>query len=162
MSALENRGRLQFLQSQVKLATCELLTFTQNLGYTTVCYLTDNEPSTRQILRSILHARHALGLPTRISTSKVKDHSNALAENTVKRIRGLCGTLMEQLQSNIKIMIGTSNPLWSWGARHAAWLLNRYRPVRGATPYELVHGRPYRGVLAAFWRANLRVLQPQG
>jgi hypothetical protein len=57
---------------------------------------------------------------------------------------------MEQLQSNIKMKIGTSNPFWSWGARHAAWLLNRYKPVRGATPYELVHGMAYRGVLAAF------------
>ena len=104
----------------------------------------------RQIFRSILHARHALGLLTRISTSKVKDHSNALAENTVNRIRGLCGTLMEQLQSNIKMKIGISNPLWSWAARHAAWLINRYKPVRGAAPYELVHGRLYRGVLAAF------------
>ena len=104
----------------------------------------------RQIFRSILHARHALGLLTRISTSKEKDHSNALAENTVNRIRGLCGTLMEQLQSNIKMKIGISNPLWSWAARHAAWLINRYKPVRGAAPYELVHGRLYRGVLAAF------------
>lgn len=123
-------------KSQVKLATCELLTFTQDLGYTTVCYLTDTEPSTRQILRSILHARHALGLFTRISTSKVKGHSNALTENTVNRIRGLCGTLMEQLQSNIKMKIATSNPLWSWAARHAAGRINRYKPVRGAAPYE--------------------------
>lgn len=73
-----------------------------------------------------------------------------LWQRTLNRIRGLCGTLMEQLQSNIKMKIGTSNPFWSWSAGHAAWLLNRYKPVRGATPYELVHGRPYRGVLAAF------------
>ena len=29
-------------------------------------------------------------LPTRISTSKIADHSNALAENAVNRIRGTC------------------------------------------------------------------------
>ena len=28
--------------------------------------------------------------------------------------------------------------------------LNRYRAVRGATPYKLIYGKPYRGVLAKF------------
>ena len=37
----------------------------------------------------LINARHAMGLPTRISTSKIADHSNALAENAVNRIRGL-------------------------------------------------------------------------
>ena len=37
----------------------------------------------------LINARHATGLPTRISTSKIADHSNALAENAVNRIRGL-------------------------------------------------------------------------
>ena len=41
-------------------------------------------------------------------------------------------------------------PTLELGARHAAWLLNRYKPVRGAIPYELVHCRPFRGVLADF------------
>ena len=137
-------------KSQVKLATHELMAFTQSLGYTTVCFSSDNEPTTRMILRGLLNARHALGLPTRISTSKVADHSNALAENAVSRIRGLACTLMEELQHLIKVKLNTDNPLWSWAARHAAWVLNRYKAVRGATPYELIYGKPYRGVLAKF------------
>ena len=137
-------------KSQVKLATHELMAFTQSLGYTTVCFSSDNEPTTRMILRGLLNARHALGLPTRISTSKVADHSNALAENAVNRIRGLACTLMEELQQRIKVKISTDNPLWSWAARHSAWILNRYRAVRGATPYELVYGKPYKGVLAKY------------
>ena len=137
-------------KSQVKLATHELMAFTQSLGYTTVCFSSDNEPTTRMILRGLLNARHALGLPTRISTSKVADHSNALAENAVNRIRGLACTLMEELQHLIKVKLNTDNPLWSWAARHAAWILNRYKAVRGATPYELIYGKPYRGVLAKF------------
>ena len=78
------------------------------------------------------------------------DHSNALAENAVNRIRGLACTLMEELQHLIKVKLNTDNPLWSWAARHAAWILNRYKAVRGATPYELIYGKPYRGVLAKF------------
>ena len=137
-------------KGQIKLATCEIMAFTQNIGHHEVCFLTDNEPTTRQILRCLLNARHALGLPTRIITSKVADHSNALAENTVNRVRGLAGTLMDQLQTKLGLKSGTSNPLWSWAARHSSWLLNRYRPVRGATPFELVHGKVYRGSLALF------------
>ena len=57
---------------------------------------------------------------------------------------------MDQLQTKFGLKIGTSNPLWSWAARHSSWLLNRYRPVRGATPFELVHGKVYRGSLALF------------
>jgi len=104
----------------------------------------------RMILRGLLNARHALGLPTRISNSKIADHSNALAENAVNRIRGLACTLMEEVQHRIKVKLNTDNPLWSWASRHSAWILNRYRAVRGATPYKLIYGKPYRGVLAKF------------
>ena len=48
------------------------------------------------------------------------------------------------------IKFDTANPIWSWAARHAAWLLNRFKPVRGVTAYELTHGRPYRGLFALF------------
>jgi hypothetical protein len=69
-------------KGQTKLATCEIMAFTQNIGHHEVCFLTENEPTTRQILRCLLNARHALGLPTRIITSKLADYSNALAENS--------------------------------------------------------------------------------
>lgn len=95
----------------------------------------------------LIDARRAMGLPTRISTSKIADHSNALAENAVNRIRGLACTLMEEVQAKIGMKLNTNDTIWSWAARHASWLLNRYRAVRGATPYELVYGKPYRGVL---------------
>jgi hypothetical protein len=57
---------------------------------------------------------------------------------------------MEQLQENVRVKLYTANPIWSWAARHAAWLLNRFKPARGVTAYELTHGRPYRVFLALF------------
>ena len=137
-------------KGQIKLTTHEVMAFTQSLGYSAVCFSTDNEPTTRQILRCLINARHAMGLPTRIGTSKIADHSNALAENAVNRIRGLTCTLMEEVQAKIGMKLNTNNTIWSWAARHASWLLNRYCAVRGATPYELVYGKPYRGVLGKF------------
>ena len=118
-------------KGEIKLATWEIKSFTQNIGHHEVCFLTDNEPTTRQILRYLLNARHALGLPRRIRSSKVADRANALAENTVNRVRGLAGTLMGQFQTKLRLKIGTSNLLWSWAARHSSRLLNRYRPVCG-------------------------------
>ena len=109
-------------KGQIKLATHELMAFTQSLGYTTVCFSSDNQPTTRMILRGLLNARHALGLPTRISNSKIADHSNALAENAVNRILGLACTLMEEVQHRIKVKLNTDNPLWSWASRHSAWI----------------------------------------
>ena len=96
-------------KGQIKLATTEIMGFTQPLGHQAVCFQTDNEPTVRSILRCLLNARHALGLPTRITTSKIYDHSNALAENAVNRARGLAGTLMEQLQTRIGVKLSTSN-----------------------------------------------------
>ena len=137
-------------KNQVKLAVCELMAFTQNAGHHAVTYLCDNEPSVRSILRALINARHSLGLPARIQTSKVGDHSNALAENSVARIRQLAGSYMDQLHTHLNMHIGTTNGLWSWAARHAAWTLSRYKAVRGATPYELVYGKPYVGTLLQF------------
>ena len=55
-------------KGQIKLATHEVMAFTQSLGYSAVCFSTDNEPITRQTFRCLIKARHPIGLPTRIST----------------------------------------------------------------------------------------------
>lgn len=49
---------------------------------------------------------------------------------------------MRNVQKNLGIVIPSTHGLWTWALRHSAWLLNRFSPVRGATPFEL---RPYRG-----------------
>ena len=97
----------------------------------------DNEPTIRSLLRILLNSRHAMGLRTRLYTTKVKDSAgNSLAENAIQRVRGLACTLM--------------HGLWSWAARHACWLLNKFQATRGTTSHELVHGKPYTGALAPF------------
>ena len=54
-------------KGQIKLATSEVMACTQGLGYHSVCFHIDNEPAVRKILRALLNARHALGLPTQIA-----------------------------------------------------------------------------------------------
>ena len=112
------------------------------LGYSAITYRSDNEPTTRlvtrQILKVLINARRSLGLTTRLVSSKLGDHS-FLSEHTVDRVRKLAGTFIEGAQSRLGIKIGSDHALWTWAARHASWVLNRFQPVKGAIPYELVY-----------------------
>ena len=38
----------------------------------------------------------------------------------------------------------------AWAARNASWALNRFQPVKGASPFELVYGKSYKGLLAGY------------
>lgn len=56
----------------------------------------------------------------------------------------------EDLMGRAGLKLNTNHGLWSWAARHACWTLNRYQASRGVTSFELVHGKPYEGVLVPF------------
>ena len=81
---------------QFRLIVQELMNFSQLLGYSAITYRSDNEPTTRQILKMLINARHSLGLITRLVNSKLGDHS-FLSENIVDRVRKLAGTFIEGL-----------------------------------------------------------------
>ena len=127
------------------------MTFIQGLGHMEVGIYSDNEPTLRALLRIILNSRHAMGLRTRIYTTKVKDSAgNSLAENAIQKVRGLACTMMEDLMSRAGLKLNTNHGLWSWAARHACWTLNRFQASRGVTSFELAQGKPYEGVLVPF------------
>jgi hypothetical protein len=63
----------------------------------------DNEPTLRQLLRMVVRARLAMGLPTRQTTSPPYSHGNSLVENAVGRIRPLAGTLMHYLSEQVGV-----------------------------------------------------------
>ena len=65
-------------------------------------------------------------------------------------MRKLAGSFIEGVQSRLGIKIGSDHALWTWAARTASWALNRFQPVKGATPYELVYGKSYKGLLAEY------------
>ena len=101
------------------------MTFCQNLGHDEVGFFGDNEPTVRALLRVLLNSCHALGLRTRIYTTRVS--GNSLAENAVQRVRGLACTMLEDLMSRIGVRLNSNHGLWSWAARQACWALNRYQ-----------------------------------
>ena len=137
-------------KGQYSLMVKELVSFPQLLGYTEVVYRADNEPTARQLLKLVVDTRLRMGLPTRSSTPPPYSHGNALAENCIARIRGLTGSLMFSLFEKLNMKFSTNSALWSWCMRHACWLLNRYAPLRGVTPYELVYGKSYAGSICQY------------
>ena len=73
----------------------------------------------------LINARHRLGLTTRLIASKLGDHS-LLSGNTIDRVRKLAGTFIEGMQSRLGLKIGSGHALWTWAARHASWVLNKF------------------------------------
>ena len=64
-----------------------------------------------------------------------------LSEDIIDRARKLAGTFIEGVQPRLGIKIGPGHALWTSVARHASWLLHRFQPVTGATPFEPVYGK---------------------
>ena len=151
---IQSKGQLHYM-------THEVLSFVQGLGYSEVGFYGDNEPSIRQILKTIITSRHALGLKTRIYTTKVKDSAgNALAENDIQRIRQLACTLVEDVCERTGLVFPCEHAIWSWAGRHAAWCLNRYQVGKSLTAaYEVTHGEKYAGKTACFAGFSLCILQ---
>eukprot|EP00435_Cladocopium_sp_Y103_P012149 s5547_g3.t1 len=138
-------------KNQFDLATKEVIAFCQTLGYSSVQLRCDNEPSVLQLQRLILETRQRMGLQTQATTPSAYQHGNALAENAVQRIRGLAGSLMHSLQLKLGgVVISSNHALWTWSMRHAAWLLNRFNPHQGLTPFEVVYGKPYDGQICEY------------
>ena len=109
-------------------------------------YYSDNE-----ILKLLVTARSAIGLQTRMKTTKLCDSAgNALVENAIQRIRAVAATLMEAIVEETGLRFNNQHPLWTWCCQHAAWTLNRFQVVQGTTSYELVFGHTYEGKLCRF------------
>ena len=149
-------------KGQLNIMAREVMTFIQNLGHTEVGLYGDNEPTIRSLLRIVLNSRHAMGLRTRLYTTRVRDSAgNSLAENAIQRVRGLAATVMEYLMKNTGLKLNTNHGLWSWAARHACWMLNRYQASKGITSYELVHGKTYDGLVVPFRNPVYAYTKPQ-
>ena len=149
-------------KGQFSLMAREIMTFIQGLGHVEVGLYGDNEPTMRSLLRIVLNSRHAMGLRTRLYTTKVRDSAgNSLAESAIQRVRGLACTLMSDVGERSGLAYNTNHTLWSWASRHACWLLNRYQSTKGITSYEPAHGRTYDGAIAPFGCPVYAYVRPQ-
>ena len=137
-------------KNQFAMMVREVLNFTQVLGHSEVIYRCDNEPSLKQLQDLLVRARQQLGLATCKAAPAAYSHGNSLCENSVQLVRNLACSLMHNVQKRLSTILSSEHGLWTWAMRHAAWLLNRFCPVQGSTPFELVCNKQYRGKLCEF------------
>ena len=129
----------------------ELMRFIQGLGHNSICLKCDNEPSTLTLQRAIVTARQRLGLKTTVQNPAIgAKGSLGFCEKAIDSVRRLANTLLDQARHRTGLPIPTSHILFPWSFIHAAWLLNRYRPIGNLTPYERVYGTRYSGRVAPF------------
>ena len=131
-------------KNQFHLIVQELVNFSQLLGYSAISYRSHNEHTTRQILKMLIN--DSLQGWTLQSWGTV----HFCPRTTVDRVRKLAGRFIEGLQSRLGIKKWSDHAVWTWAARHASRALNQFQSGKGATPYELVYGKSYKGLLADY------------
>ena len=139
------------LRRDVHFMCRELMKILQFLGYSKVVLRCDAEPVLMKVQSLLQTARQKLGLETLLENGRVRDPgSNAWVENAVNRVRQQAMTLIYHLELQLRMSFPVTHPLFSWCFVHACWLLNRFVPKGGATPFEAVCGREYDGRIACF------------
>ena len=139
--------------SSVKVAVDEVARMLTSLGHTNVTLQADSEPSMVQLLKMVEIVRSRQGFATTIehAVPDSSEHHGVRAERYIGMIRRLGLCLLHTVTSNTKAEIISSNPLYVWAFRHAAFLITRDSVhADGCTSFELVHGRKYAGKIAAF------------
>ena len=68
---------------------------------------------------------------------------------------------MGEVMARTGLSFNTNHGLWSWAARHARWLLNKFQATKGVTSHELVHGKTYSGPLVPFGCPVYAFVKPQ-
>ncbi|CAE7886457.1 unnamed protein product [Symbiodinium sp. KB8] len=114
-----------------------------------VLFQGDPEPSIRQIINACEACRARLGLATEKRWVPRASHaSNGQAEKAIQTIRTNGLTLRSFVEARIGASIEGHRHFYPWVMRHAGFLYNRFSVnPRGATSYELMHGRVFRGQL---------------
>ena len=124
----------------------------QIAGAEDVVLQSDAEPAAKQVVHAVQACRVRLGLRTVPRFVPRASHaSNGVAEKAVSTVRRLALTLKAHVEDRAKIKLSGQMPLFSWIMAHAAFLHNRFfTTCKGLPPYEVVHGRRYRGQLVQF------------
>ena len=109
----------------------------------------DPEPSIKQVMNAFEACRSRLGLPTSKQWVPKESHaSNGAAEKAISTIRTNGLTLRAFVEKRIAAKVEGHRHFFPWIMRHAGFLYNRFSVTpKGATSYEVVFGRPFKGHL---------------
>ena len=108
----------------------------------------DQEGSIRACVSRIAAMRTASTVVE--TTPKGSSSSLGTAERYIRTLMTQVAALCTQVQQQWGVEVKADSPLLPWVVNHAAWLLNRYQPYLGETPFHRVQGHEYRGEVYAF------------
>ena len=89
---------------------------------------------------------------TVITSGPRKDSaSKGRIENMVGMVEGLLRTIILSVQHHYGVTFDPTHPILGWAVRHTGWILTRYAMKdNGMTPYRLLRGKDYRGIVVEF------------
>ena len=127
-------------------------------------FVSDAEPTMKQLLASVQLLRQHLGYPTTVTHSKPGEKGRtSQVERVIQTLRKQASTLIHMACEKCQLHLPGDHALWPWSFIHGAWLLNRYHnhTTTKMSPFELVNGRRYSGKVASFGEVVL-VLHRKG
>ena len=121
----------------------------ESLGYQRIIVKGDQEPSLQAFLRRVRSHVRCECVPEQ--SAEGEPQSNGAAERAVQTIKGLCRTLRDALESNIKGPVPMDSPLMSWLVAHAGAVYRRHQiGADGRTAYYRNKGKPSSTAIAEF------------
>ena len=110
----------------------------------------DNEPSTKALQDSVIHAR--VGVEVIPQGPLEGDHvAHGRVEMAVREVKRQCGTLRISAEQNTRARIADDSPLLGWLPRFAAQVVNKMRIGKdGKTSEQRRIGRRWRKPMAKF------------
>ena len=125
--------------SLLKYATKEVITMTQQLGYSQISLHFDTEPAMKQLAESIQTSRLKMGFGTSLEpvAPEPSAHRALPAERYIDTVRRVGTCLLEILRQRTGHKVESSDPLFAWAYIHAGFLISRSTVHKdGCTRYE--------------------------
>lgn len=122
-----------------------------NMGYKRVTLKTDQEPSTKALVRAGKNGWQGELIPE--FPPKGESKSNGEVELAVQSVHGMARTLKDFLEQNAGMTIEPRSPLLAWLVEHCGALLTLFQkgaPHDGHAAYMRLKGKPWRVELPGF------------
>ena len=121
----------------------------EEIGYPKLILRSDNEPSIKALKSAV---KEASKLNIILEESKTGDSpSNGAVEVAVRETKRQCRCMKSSLEEQLGKEVGEKHPILSWLARHANFLMSRYRiGPDGRTGHERARGKKWRRPVVAF------------
>jgi hypothetical protein len=127
-----------------------MLNWIGQLGFAKVEIKCDQEPSTVELMNSLVARRKTSQLVPKASPKGSKG-SLGRGERGHLSVQGQLRTLRSVTQEKYKITLDSKHVLMPWLCRHSSWIIERFQARwSGHTAYHSMRGKDYTGILLDF------------